>query len=152
MKWLTPDEAHRKQWVRARMGATVVQGLAIGWYSPQAGSRALMVSVPGTTREFHLREEEDWEITILPDPLVLPTEPGTVIAIGQWWLVRLRPYEGAPSAWELLPLPTRELADRAKANGAEQQCVYDDAWVLAEAEQEGSFVVVALPVDGGGPR
>lgn len=77
--------------------------------------------------------------------LVLPTAPGTVIAIGAWWFVRLRPYQDAPSAWEMLPLPSMQLKVQANANGFEDQCVYGDDTVLAEAEQEGAFVVIAAP-------
>lgn len=77
--------------------------------------------------------------------LKLPEKPGTVIAIGEWWLIRLRSYEGAPSAWELLPLPSKELTDHAKANGVSTQCVYGDDWVLAEAEQEGGYLVISDP-------
>lgn len=77
--------------------------------------------------------------------LKLPEKPGTVIAIGEWWLIRLRPYEGAPSAWELLPLPSKELTDHAKANGVSTQCVYGDDWVLAEAEQEGGYLIISDP-------
>jgi hypothetical protein len=81
--------------------------------------------------------------------LQLPKKPGTVIAIGEWWLVRLRPYEdtGAPSAWELLPMPTAEQRQRAEALDVATQCVYGDEWVLAEAEQEGGYVVISDPRD-----
>lgn len=75
----------------------------------------------------------------------LPTEPGTVIAIGEWWLVRLRSYEGAPSAWELLP--SKELTGLASRNGVTTQTVYDDAWVYAEADQEGGYYIISKPVD-----
>ena len=77
--------------------------------------------------------------------LTLPSTPGTVIAIGNWWLVRLRPYGGAPSAWEMLPLPSAEATARAKANGVVTQCVYADDWVLSEAEQEGGYVIISTP-------
>lgn len=78
--------------------------------------------------------------------LKLPEKPGTVIAIGDWWLVRLRPYEDTgPGAWELLPLPSSELAERAERSGVNPQCVYGDDWVLAEAEQEGGYLVIADP-------
>lgn len=79
------------------------------------------------------------------DLFKLPTEPGTVIAIGEWWLVRLRPYEGAPSAWELLSLPAAALKDRARRNGIADQCVYDDEWVLGEVQQEGGFDIISTP-------
>ena len=79
--------------------------------------------------------------------LRLPEKPGTVIAIGEWWLVRLRPYEGAPSAWEMLPLPSKELTEHAERNGVKAQCVYGDDWVLAEAEQEGGYLVISDPRD-----
>lgn len=81
--------------------------------------------------------------------LKLPEKPGTVIAIGEWWLVRLRPYEdtGAPSAWELLPMPSRTTEDHARRKGVASQCIYDDAWVLAEVEQEGGYLVIADPRD-----
>lgn len=75
----------------------------------------------------------------------LPTRPGTIIAIGGWWLVRLRPYGEAPSAWELLPFPTKEATEHANRVGAKAQCVYDDAWVKSEVEQEGGFLVIAEP-------
>jgi len=76
----------------------------------------------------------------------LPSEPGTIIAIGEWWLVRLRPYGNANSAWELLPMPTRELHDRAKSQGTAAQCIYGDDWVMSEAEQEGGYFIIAEPV------
>ena len=76
----------------------------------------------------------------------LPTNPGTVIAIGEWWLVRLRPYEGAPSAWELLPMSNKETTEHAKSIGVDSQCVYDDAWVMSEADQEGGYYVISEAV------
>lgn len=79
--------------------------------------------------------------------LKLPEKPGTVIAIGAWWLVRLRPYGNAPSAWELLPMPDDESSERAKSLGVRTQCVYGDEWVLAEAEQEGGYAVISDPRD-----
>lgn len=79
--------------------------------------------------------------------LRLPEKPGTVIAIGEWWLVRLRPCEGHPSAWEMLPLPSKELREHAQRNGASGQCIYGDDWVLAEAEQEGGYLVISDPRD-----
>lgn len=79
------------------------------------------------------------------DLLKLPEKPGTVIAIGEWWLVRLRSYQGAESAWELLPMPSREMKDRAERIGVSTQCVYSNAWVLAEAEQEGGYDVISSP-------
>jgi hypothetical protein len=78
--------------------------------------------------------------------LRLPETPGTVIAIGDWWLVRLRPYEGARSAWELLPFPTKDMHDRAALFGVKAQCVYDDGWVLTEVEVKGYFTVISEPV------
>lgn len=75
----------------------------------------------------------------------LPEKAGTVIAIGDWWLVRLRSYEGAKPAWEMLPLPSKALKDAAKRNGVDDQCVYGDEWVLAEVEQEGGFKIIASP-------
>jgi hypothetical protein len=77
--------------------------------------------------------------------LPLPVEPGTVIAIGDWWLVRLRSYEGAPPAWELLPMPSKLLDDPARASGVSAQCVYGDEWVQAEVEQEGGYLVISEP-------
>jgi len=79
------------------------------------------------------------------DLLKLPEKPGTVIAIGEWWLVRLRPYEGAPSAWEMLPLPSKELQEHVEQMGVKTQCIYGDEWVLAEAEQEGGYLVISDP-------
>lgn len=90
-------------------------------------------------------EREGWNVFIEVQPIVLPTEPGTVIAIGSWWFVRLRSYEGAPPAWELLPMPSKKLTDSAQGNGFAAQCVYGDDTVLAEAEQEGSFRIVSQP-------
>jgi hypothetical protein len=84
--------------------------------------------------------------------LKLPEKPGTIIAVGEWWLVRLRPYEGAPSAWELLPLPSKALVDHVKSMGVATQCVYGDDWVLAEVEQEGGYTVIAEPVTPYGIR
>lgn len=77
--------------------------------------------------------------------LKLPEKPGTVIAIGEWWLIRLRSYEGAPSAWELLPFPRAELTEHAHRMGVSAQCVYDDAWVLSEVEQEGGYLIISDP-------
>lgn len=84
--------------------------------------------------------------------LKLPETPGTIIAVGEWWLVRLRPYEGAPSAWELLPFPSKAVHDNAARNRVTAQCVYDDGWVLAEVEQEGGYTVIAEPVTPYGIR
>lgn len=75
----------------------------------------------------------------------LPEAPGTVIAIGEWWLVRLRSYEGAPSAWELLPFPNTAVRERAQSMHVASQCVYGDEWVLAEVEQEGGYDVISSP-------
>jgi len=84
----------------------------------------------------------------MPEQLLkLPQKPGTVIAIGTWWLVRLRPYGGAQSAWELLPMPDDASSERAKALEVRAQCIYNDEWVLAEAEQEGGYVVISDPRD-----
>ena len=77
--------------------------------------------------------------------LKLPERPGTVIAIGAWWLVRLPGYEGAPSAWELLPFATEAIRNHAESIGVKAQCVYGDEWVLAEAEQGGGYLVIADP-------
>ena len=97
-----------------------------------------------------IEETEDGTVVELverPKPIVLPTEPGTVIAVGDWWFVRLRAYETtSQSAWELLPLPTKRLSESAARNGFPQQCGYSSEAVLAEAEQEGGFVIVAAPV------
>lgn len=82
----------------------------------------------------------------MPENLLrLPEEAGTVIAIGEWWLVRLRSYEGAPPAWELLPFPDAALRDHAKIQGVTAQCVYGDEWVLTEVEQEGGYDVISSP-------
>lgn len=79
------------------------------------------------------------------DLIRLPQKPGTVIAIGEWWLVRLRSYEGSSSAWELLPFPDAALREHAEQMGVKQQCVYGDDWVLAEVEQEGGYDVISTP-------
>lgn len=92
-----------------------------------------------------LEAEAEAETSVPP----LPTEPGTVIAIGDWWLVRLRPYTpDVPAAWELLPgtAATRSSFERA---GVKQQCVYGDEWVRAEADQHGGFEVLAEPIQAG---
>lgn len=91
----------------------------------------------------HVAKADGWRIV---RDLVLPTKPGTVIAIGGWWLTRLRPYEGAPSAWELHPMPTKKMTESAAGNGVKAQCVYDDEWVLAEAEQKGHFEIISEPI------
>lgn len=90
----------------------------------------------------------DYRVYVLREPkppIVLPTEPGTVIAIGDWWLVKLRPYtEYAEGAWELLPAP--ETANkRMQSLGVKAQCVYGSDWVLAEAQQEGGFRIISAP-------
>ncbi len=79
--------------------------------------------------------------------LTLPTTPGTIIAIGDWWLVRLRPYDGAPAAWEMLPFDGQKTNDRAAQLNVRGQCVYGDEWVLSEVEQEGSYLIISEPVD-----
>lgn len=80
-----------------------------------------------------------------PEPINLPTEPGTVIAIGEWWFVRLRPYKpGITPAWELLPAP-EDVEDKARRNGFPSQCIYPDDIVLGEINQEGAFRIVAAP-------
>ena len=80
-----------------------------------------------------------------PEPIVLPTEPGTVIAIGEWWFVRLRPYKpGITPAWELLPAP-EDVEEKARRNGFPSQCIYPDDIVLGEINQEGAFRIVAAP-------
>jgi hypothetical protein len=74
----------------------------------------------------------------------LPEQPGTVIAIGSWWLVRLEPHEGTgPGCWELLPPRDDEARRSMERAGVKWQCVYGDEWVLAEAEQEGGYLVMA---------
>lgn len=82
----------------------------------------------------------------------LPDNPGTVIAIGSWWLVRLAPYETGTKSWELLPFRSREEHDNAERLGVKAQCVYGDDWVLSEAEQEGGYEVIAEPVKPYGVR
>lgn len=77
--------------------------------------------------------------------LRLPEKPGTVIAIGDWWLVRLRPYETGAKSWELLPFRSEAEREHAERIGVKAQCVYGDEWVLAEAEQEGGYLVIADP-------
>jgi len=78
-------------------------------------------------------------------PHPLPTEPGTIIAIGGWWFVRLRPYSpGNTPAWELLPAP-RDVEEKARRNGFPSQCIYSDGIVLEEINREGSFRIVAAP-------
>lgn len=78
----------------------------------------------------------------------LPDEPGTVIAIGGWWLVALERYEGreGPVSWELLPGASQEVAASIERAGAKAQCVYGHEWVMAEAEQEGGYFVVSTPL------
>lgn len=82
----------------------------------------------------------------MSDLWTLPTEPGTVIAIGGWWLVRLEPWNGdGPGCWELLPARSDEIRLSMERAGAKPQCVYGDDWVLAEAQQEGGYYVMAEP-------
>lgn len=76
----------------------------------------------------------------------LPSEPGTVISIGDWWLVRLPPYEGAPSAWELLPARSTGIRVSMTRAGAHEQCIYGDDWVFSEADQEGGYFIISEPV------
>lgn len=79
------------------------------------------------------------------EPIVLPTEPGTIIAIGEWWFVRLRPYKPSITpAWELLPAP-KDVEEKARRNGFPSQCIYSDDIVRGEIDQEGSFRIVAAP-------
>lgn len=78
-------------------------------------------------------------------PAVLPTEPGTVIAIGDWWLVKLRGYDaGAEGGWEFLPVP-RTVKPSLRRSGREDQCVYSNEWAQSEADQEGGFTVISSP-------
>lgn len=82
----------------------------------------------------------------MPEPLLtLPQKPGTVIAIGDWWLVRLPPYETGAMSWELLPFRSDAQREHAERQGVKAQCVYGDDWVLAEAEQEGGYLVISDP-------
>jgi hypothetical protein len=79
--------------------------------------------------------------------LQLPKAPGTVNAIGDWWLVRLRPYEnGYDGSWELLPFRSADARTHAASLNVRSQCVYSEAWVLTEAEQEGHFTVISEPL------
>lgn len=141
-----------KTWVHATLGETTIHGMLTGRSKSEIGA-AWMIDVPGQRYRsgydgIYLWDDEPWMVTVTQPPITLPTEPGTVIAIGDWWLVRLRRYETAESsAWELLPMPTKQLSDRVKSMGIATQCVYGDSWVQAEAEQEGGFVVVSKPRD-----
>jgi len=84
----------------------------------------------------------------MSDLWTLPAEPGTVIAIGGWWLVRLEPHNGTgPGCWELLPAATEEIRLSMERARVKAQCVYSDEWVLTEAEQEGGYYVVSAPVN-----
>lgn len=80
----------------------------------------------------------------------LPGTPGTVIAIGSWWLVLLPPFYADdrqyPQAWELLSPPTAEALISMRAAGVKWQHVYSDDWVRAEVEQHGGYDIVAVPV------
>lgn len=74
----------------------------------------------------------------------LPEAPGTVIAIGAWWFVKLEPHEGVgPGCWELLPARDEKTRQSMERAGVKAQCVYSDDWVLTEAEQQGGYLVVA---------
>jgi len=81
----------------------------------------------------------------------LPQKPGTVITMGGWTFVRLEPYEGAPSAWELLPARSKEIQHSFDRAGITGQTVYADDWVMAEADQEGGYFVVSEPCEPYGP-
>jgi hypothetical protein len=81
----------------------------------------------------------------------LPSKPGTVIEIGEWRLIRLEPYEGASSAWELLPASNKRIQESFDRLGITGQTVYSDEWVLAEADQEGGYFVIAEPCTPYGP-
>lgn len=104
--------------------------------------RIVLTAANGASRTYDL---PSGNLTSKYDPIVLPDKPGTIIAIGEWWFVRLRPYEpGVDAAWELLPAP-KDVADRIERMGIKTQHVYSDEWVLAEAEQEGSFKIISRP-------
>lgn len=123
--------------VEARKGETVVRGRV------DDNGVGLFIDTPDPWIGSY--EAEGFEVTLIERHIVLPVEPGTVIAIGEWWFVRLRQYQGAPSAWEMLPLPTMELKNRAKANGFADQCVYGDSLVLEEAKQHGGWKLISAP-------
>lgn len=83
---------------------------------------------------------------------VLPTKPGTVIDVGLWRFVKLEPYEGTNAGgWELLPARDAATKKTMSNCSVKDQCVYGDEWVLAEAEQEGGYFVIAEPVEPYGP-
>jgi hypothetical protein len=110
-------------------------------FSPVAGTITL-TSANGSWRTYDL---PSGEMTKKYDQLVLPETPGTVIAIGEWWFVKLRPYtEGVEAAWELLPAP-KNVAERIERLGIRTQHVYNNEWVLGEADQEGKFKIISEP-------
>jgi hypothetical protein len=148
VKWTTPELGHMKRRIRATLGGSVIEGLAVGWYaSGPSNGRALIVDVEGFNGSLYLHESIDWTVSLLPEPIVLPTEPGTVIAIGKWWLVRLEPHNGSgPACWELLPHRDDETRASMERAGVKSQCVYSEEWVQAEAEQEGRFEVISAPI------
>jgi len=118
--------------IRVENGTNVVQGryliTEVGLIKVRAGGEG-----------FHLNviPEDGAVVTLIErakEPL--PTEPGTVIAIGDWWLIRLQPWaEDVPAAWELLPQP-QDVARRINRLGIKTQCVYSDDWVQAEVDQD----------------
>lgn len=87
---------------------------------------------------------------------ILPTKPGTVIAIGGWWFVKLESYEHEESGpvhkpgeepWELLPARSDAIRQSMEAARFSQQTVYSHEQVLIEAAQEGGYFVIAEPVE-----
>jgi hypothetical protein len=137
---------HRMQVVGARPG-TIVRTHEGGLYElSDVNGRAWLANATRLDREdsnLPVPAEVLWEPE--PEPIALPATPGTVIAIGDWWFVRLRPYKpGLEPAWELLPAP-QDVEEKARRNGFPSQCIYSDEIVRGEIDQEGSFRVVAAP-------
>lgn len=100
------------------------------------------LSLEGMTQYF---ERSEWAVFTAYLPEVIPTEPGAVIAIGDWWLVKLRGYDqGAEGGWEFLPVP-RSVKPSVRRSGQADQCVYSNDWVRAEVDQAGSFIVISAP-------
>jgi hypothetical protein len=129
--------------IRVENGTDVVQGR---YLITEAGH----IKVRAAGVPFHLNTiPEDGAVVSLVerahDPL--PTEPGTVIAIGDWWLIRLRPYaKNVPAAWELLPQPA-DVTRRIQRLAIKTQCVYGDDWVQAEVDQDpNGFRIISKPV------
>ena len=140
------QEFHEGDLVEAVKGETVIRGRLK--HVPDTGSRPVLnLTVALNSDTLHL-EANGFTVTVIEKAAPpLPTEPGTVIAIGGWELVKLRLYNAEqPGGWELLPAKDDQVRRSMDRAGVKAQCVYGDEWVRAEAEQDrDGFRVISEP-------